>query len=252
MSFDFSILNPLGFLGYTVYSLLLAYHPIIREQYASRHSRLSPHSQPSSHGSLSLRKDSETLHYPQVSPSDIAFAIHAFVLSTIGLVQVLYYGLLPRWNEWRASRGIKGRGRFPSYCSLKSLLLPGKLRNALVDGATEPTTPLLNEQDTVPDQGALGSGYNALARSDPDDQEVDYHPDTSEAVTPSPVTTVDTRVVGDNVKPVGGRERLTWFGKYSLIGILVVLGVELGLVWIGMQEWLDFVYVIGAVKLYIR
>lgn len=65
-SFDFTILNPLGFLCYTLYAVLLRYDPVVRDQYARR-----------SGG-----------HEPQVSRADVGFASHAFALSSIGLVQV--------------------------------------------------------------------------------------------------------------------------------------------------------------------
>jgi len=48
-----------------------------------------------------------------------------------------------------------------------------------------------------------------------------------------------------------GREELTRWGSWSLIGIAVVLVVEGILVAIGKQEWLDLVYVISYIKLYI-
>jgi hypothetical protein len=69
LSPSFSILNPLGFLSYAIYTLSLTYSPVIRAQYAARHQG----------------------HEPQVAPADIAFAIHALVLSLVNLAQVGWY-----------------------------------------------------------------------------------------------------------------------------------------------------------------
>lgn len=64
-SFDFAVLNPLGFLCYTLYAILLRYDPVIRRQYAERNGG----------------------HEPQVSRADVGFASHAMLLSSIGLLQ---------------------------------------------------------------------------------------------------------------------------------------------------------------------
>jgi hypothetical protein len=49
-----------------------------------------------------------------------------------------------------------------------------------------------------------------------------------------------------------GREELTRWGSWSLIGIAIVLSVEGVLLAVRKQEWLDLVYLISYVKLYIR
>lgn len=48
-----------------------------------------------------------------------------------------------------------------------------------------------------------------------------------------------------------GREELTRWGSWSLVGIAVVLVIEGILVAARKQEWLDYVLVISYVKLYI-
>lgn len=73
--------------------------------------------------------------------------------------------------------------------------------------------------------------YGALARSEDGEAEDDDH-----------------KVYADS----RGREELTRWGSWSLVGIAVVLIVEGILVAIGKQEWLDAVYVISYIKLYIR
>lgn len=50
----------------------------------------------------------------------------------------------------------------------------------------------------------------------------------------------------------GERERTTWWTTGSLMGISLALLVGLGAVAAGKWEWLDFVYLISYVKLYIR
>jgi cystinosin len=64
-SFDFAVLNPLGFLCYTLYAILLRYDSVVRRQYAKRNGG----------------------HEPQVSRADVGFASHAMLLSSIGLLQ---------------------------------------------------------------------------------------------------------------------------------------------------------------------
>jgi hypothetical protein len=57
---------------------------------------------------------------------------------------------------------------------------------------------------------------------------------------------------GTQLEEQGGRESLTRWGSVSLIGITVVLGIETILVATGKQDWLDLVYCISYIKLYIR
>jgi cystinosin len=68
LSADFCTLNVLGFACYTVYNTTMFWSPEIRELYRSKY------------GS-----------YPTVQSNDVAFAIHALVLSSITLGQILYY-----------------------------------------------------------------------------------------------------------------------------------------------------------------
>jgi hypothetical protein len=67
-------------------------------------------------------------------------------------------------------------------------------------------------------------------------------------------TEQDTTQTEDDTRLVeqGGRESLTRWGSVSLIGITVVVGTETFLVAIGKQDWLDLVYCISYIKLYIR
>lgn len=67
------ILNPLGFLFLSVYNCGLYFSPTAREQYAARHDGARP----------------------EVSISDLAFALHALFISLITLLQVVYYNLPP-------------------------------------------------------------------------------------------------------------------------------------------------------------
>ncbi|WVR07159.1 hypothetical protein IAU60_004200 [Kwoniella sp. DSM 27419] len=69
LSPDFIYLNPLGFLALTLWSWGAYFSPLARRQYAARHDG----------------------HLPQVSRSDLAFSLHALVISTITLAQVWWY-----------------------------------------------------------------------------------------------------------------------------------------------------------------
>jgi hypothetical protein len=161
LSQDFSILNPLGFALYASYTLLLTYSPLLRAQYAARNAG----------------------HEPQVSRADIAFSVHAFILSSIVLLQTFWYSR--RW-----ARGGRGAS------ALKYQRLADEMMGT----------------DTIgPDVDAwAGRG-----------------------------------------KP-GKREPTTAWTWGSLVGIAGVVCVGLGGVWLGKLEWLDFVYLISYVKLYIR
>jgi cystinosin len=69
LSIDFQLLNILGFLSYTIYNSALYYSTVVREQYQAVHS-----------GQL-----------PAVHINDVAFSIHALVLSSISLTQCFLY-----------------------------------------------------------------------------------------------------------------------------------------------------------------
>ncbi|KAL7421762.1 hypothetical protein Q5752_003533 [Cryptotrichosporon argae] len=69
LSADFTYLNPLGFLALAVWSFGAYFSPIARQEYAARHGG----------------------HLPQVSASDLAFSLHALVISAITLVQFAVY-----------------------------------------------------------------------------------------------------------------------------------------------------------------
>ncbi|WVQ99276.1 hypothetical protein IAU59_006408 [Kwoniella sp. CBS 9459] len=69
LSPDFVYLNPLGFLALTIWSWGAYYSPVARKQYQDRHDG----------------------HLPQVSKSDLAFSLHAFLISLTTLIQVWWY-----------------------------------------------------------------------------------------------------------------------------------------------------------------
>lgn len=70
LSPDFVWVNPLGFLALTLWNWGAYYSPAVRKQYQDRHNG----------------------HLPQVSASDLAFSLHALIISTITLAQVFWYG----------------------------------------------------------------------------------------------------------------------------------------------------------------
>lgn len=75
LSADFAGLNVLGFACYSVYTVTLYYSSAIRHEYAQRHA-----------GEM-----------PTVQSNDVAFCLHALLLSSITLAQIGYYdGLVAR------------------------------------------------------------------------------------------------------------------------------------------------------------
>ncbi|OCF36711.1 cystinosin [Kwoniella heveanensis CBS 569] len=69
LSPDFIYLNPLGFLALTIWSWGAYFSPVARRQYQDRHEG----------------------HLPQISKSDLAFSLHALLISLITLIQVWWY-----------------------------------------------------------------------------------------------------------------------------------------------------------------
>ena len=69
LSADMIVLNPIGHLAITIWSWGAYYSSTARKQYAGRH-----------HG-----------HLPQVTKSDLAFSLHAFIISSLTFFQVVYY-----------------------------------------------------------------------------------------------------------------------------------------------------------------
>jgi cystinosin len=63
------IVNPIGFLTLTIWNWGVYFNPTARRQYQARHNG----------------------HLPQISASDLAFSLHALVISSITLGQVIYY-----------------------------------------------------------------------------------------------------------------------------------------------------------------
>lgn len=62
LAIDFPTINVLGFLCYTISTCALLYSPLIRKQYTERHSESSE---------------------PTVQPNDVAFAVHAVIMSSV-------------------------------------------------------------------------------------------------------------------------------------------------------------------------
>ncbi|WVQ67791.1 uncharacterized protein L199_005996 [Kwoniella botswanensis] len=132
LSPDFIYLNPLGFLALTLWSWGAYFSPIARRQYEERHGEG---------------------HFPEVSKSDLAFSLHAFLISTITLGQVWWYSRKVNKSS------IYGREEDP--------LLPHQHHNGNDDNRTkgdslvsvEPTKP------SVPCQIALAALFAAAGIS---------------------------------------------------------------------------------------
>ncbi|WVQ72613.1 hypothetical protein IAR50_002171 [Cryptococcus sp. DSM 104548] len=82
LSPDFVWVNPLGFVALTLWTWGAYFSPVARQQYQERH-----------HG-----------HLPQVSVSDLAFSLHALVITIVTVAQVLWYAHV-RKQAKRASDG---------------------------------------------------------------------------------------------------------------------------------------------------
>ncbi|CAE6457634.1 unnamed protein product [Rhizoctonia solani] len=78
LSIDFASLNVVGFASYTIYTTNFFFNEEVREEYRQRHN-----------GSDS-----------SVQPNDVAFAVHALVLTLVTLFQTFYY---PRGSGQRLS-----------------------------------------------------------------------------------------------------------------------------------------------------
>jgi len=110
LSPDFALVNPIGFFALTIYTWGLYFSPVARRQYAERHDG----------------------HLPQVSKSDLAFALHASLLSAATLVQAT-------WYFYRARKARSGK---PVPASLESdPLLPRDADHDLADAPTAPSLP---------------------------------------------------------------------------------------------------------------
>lgn len=81
---DFPTVNTLGFICYTIYTATFLYSPVIREQYAFRHP---------------LSED------PTVRFNDLAFAVHAVILSA--LVYSQFWPIIWRFKVARSQRASK-------------------------------------------------------------------------------------------------------------------------------------------------
>ncbi|KAK9830379.1 hypothetical protein WJX72_011439 [[Myrmecia] bisecta] len=68
-SFDFALVNPIGFLCYSIYNLAFAWSSSVRKAYAEHH-----------HGAQSA-----------VHANDVFFSVHAFVIATVMLIQCGIY-----------------------------------------------------------------------------------------------------------------------------------------------------------------
>lgn len=148
LSADMMIVNPIGFLTLTIWSWGIYFSPTARRQYQARH-----------HG-----------HLPQVSVSDLAFSLHALVISSITLGQVLYYA-------WK---------------------------NKPKSSADDESRPLLGGASTAADLAVPTSTHK-----------------------PSVVL------------------------QLSLAAMTVAAFVSAGLVWAGKAEFLDWLYLVSSLKLFI-
>jgi cystinosin len=96
LSVDFSILNVVGFGCYSIYVGYFFFSPSIRKQYASRFGG-------SSDADVDVNEEIDN----GVQSNDVAFAFHAFLLSSLQMWQILYYG-----NRGGSSTSLTRRSRW--------------------------------------------------------------------------------------------------------------------------------------------
>ncbi|WVW83774.1 hypothetical protein I302_105795 [Kwoniella bestiolae CBS 10118] len=136
LSPDFIYLNPLGFLALTIWSWGAYFSPIAREQYQERHGEG---------------------HFPEISKSDLAFSLHAFLISSITLGQVWWYARLNRAKK----SDIYGREEDPLLSRTHGRRVDGDEEGVKGDKmvSVEPTKP------SVPCQIALVALFSAAGIS---------------------------------------------------------------------------------------
>ena len=84
LSPDYVYVNPIGFLALSIWSWGVYFSPLARQQYQARHNG----------------------HDPQISNSDLAFSLHAFIASFFTLLQLWYYAYFNRSKSNGESRAL--------------------------------------------------------------------------------------------------------------------------------------------------
>lgn len=87
LSPDFSILNVVGFTCYSIYVSFLFWSPIVRDEYQKR---FHENNQGGNNDGDDYTNSDATIVVP-VQSNDVAFAIHALILSVIQVGQIMYY-----------------------------------------------------------------------------------------------------------------------------------------------------------------
>jgi uncharacterized protein with PQ loop repeat len=98
---DFSAANTLGFLFFSISTMLLQYSPIVRQEYAARNPQAPE---------------------PTVRLNDVAFAVHAFILCVITLSQFERHVWGFAQDPQRMSRGLLG---ICIGCAVASMIVVG-------------------------------------------------------------------------------------------------------------------------------
>ncbi|WVF71616.1 hypothetical protein IAT40_006424 [Kwoniella sp. CBS 6097] len=160
LSPDFIYLNPLGFLALTIWSWGAYFSPIARRQYQERHDG----------------------HLPQISKSDLAFSLHAFLISSITLIQVWWYA------RRSSQHSINGQG----------------------------------EREREP----------LIRRTSQEAGEAD---DTNKVDFLSPIAPTKPSI------PC----------RLALVGLFLAASISAILVWSGKTEFLDWLYLVSSIKLFI-
>jgi cystinosin len=99
LSVDFTVINFVGYVCYALYTSLLYWNPGIQKMYQERHMQ-QPQKQPQKQEYDNAAGDTnETSHVDNgakitVQSNDVAFALHAVVLSGIWIYQLYHYGSL--------------------------------------------------------------------------------------------------------------------------------------------------------------
>ena len=105
LSIDFIVWNIIGFALYAIYTTSLRYSSVVRKEYADRfggpnttsttvfnlmHSTAFNNTRRNNNNTSGTNSDDKDLAVPQVKTNDVAFAWHAFMLTLITFIQIIF------------------------------------------------------------------------------------------------------------------------------------------------------------------
>jgi len=102
LSVDFTVINFVGYVCYAIYTSLLYWNADIQKMYQERHHMQQDYYEKEDNvdndADTSIRNGNGGAAKITVQSNDVAFALHAVVLSGIWIYQLYYYGSLSFWH----------------------------------------------------------------------------------------------------------------------------------------------------------